>query len=149
VHYHQNSVHQPTPRFAGTAISYDGYLVTLCGRHGGDFFGGETLWRFNVKSPESGWDRIEMAGTAPSPRVWAASALVGDTVMLYGGAEWKFDSSCYGSDHREHDIPLPRSLRDIVSSIGHGGGAVYIGDMLTSQWSQVNLPLSAVRLIAT
>ena len=74
---------QPSARYAGAAVSWRGWLVTLSGRTGGLFHSLESLWCFDVAKMT--WGQWAMAGTAPSARVTccvAAAANHTSSVLL-------------------------------------------------------------------
>lgn len=85
---------QPCARFAGFGIVWDKCLLAYAGRGGPHFF--DELWRLDLTSLE--WTQPSTSGQGPSPRVWLRGARCGETLLLYGGAEWRFDLGCWGND---------------------------------------------------
>jgi len=84
-------------------------------------------------------------------------SLVGDSIMVTGGAEWKFDPSCWGSDNDTYirnpraisydDMAIKAALRKAGQAAGHAAEeprlAVYIGSLQERNWQQVVRPLEA------
>jgi len=124
----------PGSRYAGASAVWDGALIVLCGRTYGDFFGGDELWLLrDPTTSRPSWQLMVTNGEGPSPRVWLAALVIGDSLIVYGGAEWTFDASCWGND---------------------SPGAVWSCDLLTATWScvrpqQASLPQCRVGAITT
>eukprot|EP00933_Yihiella_yeosuensis_P045949 TRINITY_DN41389_c0_g1_i1.p1 TRINITY_DN41389_c0_g1~~TRINITY_DN41389_c0_g1_i1.p1 ORF type:complete len:526 (+),score=64.38 TRINITY_DN41389_c0_g1_i1:63-1640(+) len=89
-----DSPNEPCARFAGLGCVWGSSLLALAGRTPSEFF--DELWVLNLQSLE--WSRPELSGEGPSPRVWLRGARCGDVLLVYGGAEWRFDPGCWGND---------------------------------------------------
>jgi len=113
----------PGPRYAGASAVWDGALLVIGGRSHGHFFGGEMIWALrqpNLTAPT--WVGIATSGEAPSPRVWLSALVMGDRLVVYGGALWTFNSSCWGND---------------------SPGTVWTCNLPDASWSRIQPPSSA------
>ena len=89
-HGHQ----QPGPRYAGLGFVWESSLLVFAGRTSSRFF--DELWFLDLKTLD--WSKPVLMGQGPSPRVWCRGARCGDSLLVYGGAEWRFDHLCWGND---------------------------------------------------
>eukprot|EP00928_Gymnodinium_smaydae_P042440 TRINITY_DN28576_c0_g1_i1.p1 TRINITY_DN28576_c0_g1~~TRINITY_DN28576_c0_g1_i1.p1 ORF type:complete len:461 (+),score=37.93 TRINITY_DN28576_c0_g1_i1:22-1383(+) len=85
---------QPSARFAGLGHVWDASLLVFAGRTRMNFF--DELWLLDLKTLD--WSKATCSGEAPSARVWCRGARCGDSLLVYGGAEWRFDHLCWGND---------------------------------------------------
>jgi len=120
---------QPGPRYAGASTVWDGALVVLAGRYYGEFYDGSEIWVLREIADRSRegdepavtarahWELMMPSGDSPSHRVWASAVTIGNQVLLYGGALWTFDSSCWGNDRP---------------------GTVWVCNMHTHTWSRLD-----------